>query len=139
MEPIGNPQFGYTTDDVFQHVAASGHYEPNVVHPFKHLGCCLDKVIGPFLIGDPAQKGDDLVGDAAFGLIGLFCLETYGVVDRYDLLGGNPVFLDDDVPCQVAHGDHTVCGLHAGPFDVVDLLIDVFAAPVEFCRVHVYH
>ena len=57
---------------------------------------------------------------------------------RDDLRGGDSVFLDHDVARKVAHRDHPVGFGHACPLDLVNLRVDVFAAAVEFGRVHVY-
>ena len=138
MEAVGDAEARHAADDVVHHIARTGHHEAHVRHPFEHLGGRLDEVVGPLLIGDAPQEGDDLVPDAAFGGGALRLGEPHGVVHRHHLFGRNAVAGDDDVAREVRHGDHTVGGLHARAFDGIGLRIDVLAAAVELRGVHVH-
>ena len=138
MEAVGDAQPGHAADDVVHHVARTGHHEADIGYAFEHLGGRLDEVVGPLLVGDAAQEGDDLVLHAALGRLGRVLGEAHGVVHRDDLLGGDAVLVDDYVAREVRHGDHPVGGHHAGPLDGVDLRVDVLAAAVVLRGVHVH-
>ena len=139
MEPVGNPQLGDAPDHMDQHIAAARHDETDVRQPFEHFGRRLDEIVGAFLVGDPPEERHDLILHVPFALPGIPLVETHRIVHGHDFVRRNPVFLDHDVARQVAHGNHAVGGFHAGPFDVIDRLVDMLAATIELGRVHVYH
>ncbi len=66
-------------------------------------------------------------------------VEFHAVVHHFDLLGRDAVTADDDVAGIVAHRDDPGRRVHPAPFNVVDVLIDMLAAAVEFRRMHVNH
>ena len=122
------------------HVARAGHHELHVVHDLEHLLRRGEEILGAFLHRDSAEEQDDLLVLVDVVLVVLERAVAVGfdrVVDDFDLVRVDAVVMRDEVLGQVADRDDPHRAVHAATLDVVDSLIDVQAAAVEFGRVDV--
>ena len=139
MESVGNTKFGNSANDVVEHIPTACHDKTDIIDPFEYLGCSFNKIVRPLLVGDASQKCDDLIIYTA--LLGFVLLSGKAdcIVNGHHSFRGNAVFVDHDVSGQVTYCNHSVCLHHPGPFNVVNLLIDILSATVKLRCVHMYY
>ena len=138
METVGYSQLGDVADAAVHHIPASSHHEAHALCPLEDFRGGLDEIFRSLLESDSSEEGDDLVAHSPLDLQVLPAAEVHGVVDGHDLLRVNAVLVDDDVPREVADGDHLVGGHHSPLLDVIDTAVDlILGSTVERRGVHV--
>ena len=55
---------------------------------------------------------------------------------RKDFIGIDAIFIDDNIPCIIAHGNHTVSFQHTLFLNIKYCLINIFATAIKFRSMH---
>ena len=121
------------------HIAATCHHEAHAICLCQYACCGLHEVLWTFLHGDTAEEGHQLVFALMLHELLGVSQWLYGIVHGAHFVRGLTVFFNHGAACQFAHAHDVVCLVHTAFLDGIYGRIDIAAAAVEVCSVHVYH
>ena len=116
-------------------VARSSHDELDIIHDLQDLFRSGQEILRPFLHGNAAKEENHLFVFLDAGLFGSFqaaSISFYSVIDYFNFVIFNPIATRYDTLGQMADGNDFGGTMEALPFDIINDLIDVFAAAIKF-------
>src|SRR4030042_2759792 len=135
-------ELGGQFDGAVHQVSGPGHNEFHVAHNFEHLLGGVEEILRPFLHCDSPEEQDYLLVAADAGICNgplAVAVAFNTVVDYFDFVPADAVSADYDASRKMAHSDDFCCSLHTLALDVINHLVDVLAAAVEFRGVDVHY
>ena len=99
----------------------------------------MEKILRAFLHCNSAQKQNNFLifVDTGFGQRPA-SVALNAVMHHFHFFTADAVSADDNIAGKMADSDYFVRLLHSLSLDVVNHLVDMLAAAVEFCGMHVY-
>ncbi len=121
-------------------IAGAGHYELDIIHNIEDFLGGMEEVFRTFLHRNAAQEKHNLLIFFDDGFIhGPFPVALDAVINDFNFIAADTVSAHDNIAGKMAHGNDFVGPVHAFSFDVINHLVYMLAAAVEFCRMHVHN
>ena len=126
MEVSPHFQLSHTAYHLRQKVAGTCHYKMYRWVILQDLICSLHEIFRSFLISDTSEESDDLILQSA-GLIfrKFFVIWLHCIMDCYNFIRIDTIFLHDDFPCQVTDGYNYISRFHATALYRIHEAVDI--------------